>query len=434
MGSNARMLMSTAATIAIGVMTSMPSTQWTVAVDLATVSVMSRTRTADQKRPPPSHSRARSHLSDCAMPPSNPSGRPSSRLCDTDRIPGPHEAREVISAAHDIKVDVLAQIEAWVRVGPAKAGGAELEDDERRALAEHRLQQSHPGRVRAGGDHRDRAARQAANSIPRERLGERSAAVGLAHREVVEDHAVLAHSTVRLQDSSARVVGDEPDLAAAAVHLRRHRGGEADRILDRGFLVLAEVHGAVEVEEDPEVGGKRLLERLGHEPLVLGRKAPVDAAEAIARVVVAHAACFGRVVRPGAEGGGAAHLLSARRHQVRHGTDARVDEYRGPLRELQLALEEAERLAHAQRGRPKSEPSAAPVDAARFPTHELTAQRDDASGLVVVDLAEVADLDPGRRYPTLAPHLKRLFVDLTDRRRARVAQSRHRQPADGKSV
>src|SRR5437016_13855977 len=131
MGSRARMLMSTAATIAIGVMTSIPSTQWTVAVDLATVRVKSRTRTADQKRPPPSHSRARSHVADCAMPASNPSGRPSSWLGDTDRIPGPHKSGEVVSAAYDIQVDGLPKVEAWVLVWRAKVGRVDVDAAER---------------------------------------------------------------------------------------------------------------------------------------------------------------------------------------------------------------------------------------------------------------------------------------------------------------
>src|SRR5438132_4411603 len=158
----------------------------------------------------------------------------------------------------------------------------------------------------------------------------------------------------------------------------------------------------------------------------------MDAAKAVAGGVVTHAARLRRIVRPGSERGRAAHLLGAGRHQVRHRADSRIDQDRSSLGELELALEKAERLAHAQRRGPEGEPTPAAVDAARLPTHELAAERDHASRLVVIDLTEVADLDPRRGYPTLAPDLKRLFVDLADRRRARVDPARHRYPPDGK--
>ena len=103
--------------------TSMPFTHCTVEVDRATVTVNSKTRTTDQKRPPPSERRALSHsssrrfsvLSNAA---SGPASRPSG---DTYRIPGPHEAREVVALAYDVKVDVLAQVEAGVLVRAAEA-------------------------------------------------------------------------------------------------------------------------------------------------------------------------------------------------------------------------------------------------------------------------------------------------------------------------
>src|SRR5439155_857440 len=131
--------------------TSMPFTHCTVEVERATVSVKSKTRTTDQKRPPPNELRALSQrssrrfsvLSNAA---SGPASRPSG---DTYRIPGPHEAREVVAFAYDVKVDVLAQVEAGVLVRAAEAGDVEVEHDERRAAASHRLQQANPFRVRA---------------------------------------------------------------------------------------------------------------------------------------------------------------------------------------------------------------------------------------------------------------------------------------------
>src|SRR6266851_6600944 len=263
-GRIARTVSKTAPMIAIGVMTARPSTQGAVAVDLATEMVIRSTKTADQNRPPPIHSRARSSASeDRVTPPSNAASGPASRpLGDTYRIPGPHQSREVVAATHHVKVDVLAEVEADVLVRAAEARGVEVEDDKRRPPSAHRLEEAHPTRIGARSDDGDRAARKAANPIPRERLGERRASIRRAHRQVVEDEAVLAHCAVRLEHSAARVVGDQADLASAAVHLRGHRCSEADRVLDGRLLVLAEMHGAVQVEEDPEVGRQRLLESL----------------------------------------------------------------------------------------------------------------------------------------------------------------------------
>src|SRR5438477_420695 len=117
---------------------------------------------------------------------------------------------------------------------------------------------------------------------------DQSVAVGLRDGEVVEDQPVLAQRTVRLEECAARVVGDEADLAAAAVNLRRHGRGQADRVLDRRLLALAEMHLAVQVEEDPDVGRERLLEGLRHQPAVMRGERPVDAAEAVPGRVVAH--------------------------------------------------------------------------------------------------------------------------------------------------
>src|SRR5437588_8720745 len=191
--------------------TSMPSTQCTVDVERATVTVRRRTRTAVQKRPPATDSRARSHSSSRRLMPvlkaaSGPTSRP---LGDTYRISGPHQACKVVAAAHHIKVDVLAQVEARVLFRPTEAGRVEIEHDQRRAAASHRLEKPNPLRVRARGDDRDGAPRQAPAPVPGEGLRPRCAPVGLAHGEVVEDETVLPHRPVRLEQSALRVAGDQ---------------------------------------------------------------------------------------------------------------------------------------------------------------------------------------------------------------------------------
>src|SRR5712691_1831147 len=220
---------------AMGVITSIPSTQWTAAVDRATESVSRMTSAADQKRPALIDSRTRLQILPKGPGSSGNSsiGRPSRPSGDAYRIARPHQPCEVVAGANHVEVDVLAQVEARVLVRATEAGGVEVEDDQAGAPAAHGLEKAHPPRVGARRDHGDRAPGQAADAVPGERLRQRRAAVGLADRQVVEDQAVLADRAVWLEDRALGVVGDETDLAAAAVHLGGHRGGEADGVLHR---------------------------------------------------------------------------------------------------------------------------------------------------------------------------------------------------------
>ena len=265
--------------------------------------------------------------------------------------------------------------------------------------------------------------------VPGQGLRQRRPTVRLGDSQVVEDQPVLADGAVRFQDRALAVVRYETHLAAPAVHLGRHRGCQAHRILDGRVLSLAEVDVAVEIEQDPEVGRQRLLEGFRHETAVARGQRPVDAPEAVPSGVVAHAAGLRWVVGPRPEALRAADLLGARGHEIGDRPHTGIHQHRGALRQLQLLLEEAERLSQAQRGRPERHPAAAAVDAARLPAHQLSADRDDAPGLVVGDLAQVADLDPRRRHPARAAHLDGLLESLADGRRARVEATCERHPA-----
>src|SRR5437660_552905 len=297
-GSTASSPMRTAPTSATIVTTSMPGTHCAVTVDLAIASVSRNKSPALQTTPPGSSSRVRRT-------------RRSGKLTDADCISSPHEAGEVVALTHDIQVYVLPEIEGGVLVGTAEARAVEEEDDHRRAAASNRLQQAHPGLVGARRDHGDGAARQPANPVPGKRLRQRRAAVGGGHREVVEDDAVLPDRSVRLQDRPSGIVGDQAHLPAATVDLRRHGSGQAHRIFDGRLLTLAAVDVAVQVEQDPEVGGQRLLEGLRHQAGVTRRQWPVDAAEAVTGDVVTHAARVGRTVGPRYQALRAADLLGA---------------------------------------------------------------------------------------------------------------------------
>src|SRR5450759_2081388 len=338
-GSTASTAISSAPPSAIMVMTPMPLTHAAVAVDCAMANVKRKTISADHRTPPPIDDRARLQTTSWA----------SCRrvLRDANCISRPHQASEVVAPAHDIEVHVLAEIEARVLVGAAEAPDVQVEDDQSRTPAADGLQKPDPGRVGAGGDHGDGAARQPANLVPRQRLGQRRAAVGLRYGEIVEDEAVLADRAVRLEDRPLGIVRDQSDLPALTVDLRRHRGRQAHCILDRRFLAFTEVHAAVEVQQDPEVGRQRLFESLRHEPAVPSRERPMDAAEAVSCRVVADAAGLRRVVGPGAEAGRVAHLLRAWREQVGDGPDPWINEDRRALGQLEFLVEETERLAHA---------------------------------------------------------------------------------------
>src|SRR5438270_2935315 len=253
---NARTAIKTAAPSATRGMPSMPlGTQLAATVDFAIVSASANTSTADQRAEAGTAARVRSHL--VAGTPS-----PSCRLPlgETDCISRPHQPREVVALADDEQVRVVTEVERGVPVRAAEADGVDVEDDQGGAPAAHRLEQVHPIRVGARRDHRDRAPGQTADAVPGKRLAQGGAAVSLRDRQVVEDQAVLLDRPVRLQESAARVVGDEPHLTAATRHLRGDGGGEAHRVFDGGLLALADVHLAVEVEKDPDVGGQRLLE------------------------------------------------------------------------------------------------------------------------------------------------------------------------------
>src|SRR5215472_7990476 len=128
-GRSARIDIRKAAPKAIATTTSMPGTHWTVTVDFDMATVRRRTSTADQKRPPPSHSRVRSQTTLLRMPSSNPSGLPRTVSGDTYRIARPHEASEIVALPNHVQVHVLSEIEAHVLLRTAKARDVEIEDD-----------------------------------------------------------------------------------------------------------------------------------------------------------------------------------------------------------------------------------------------------------------------------------------------------------------
>src|SRR5205823_4260815 len=211
---------------------------------------------------------------------------------------------------------------------------------------------------------------------------------------------------------------------------RRHGRGQAARVLVRRLIAVAEMHLAVQVEEDPDVGRTRLLEGLRHQSAVMRGERPVDAAEAVPGRVVAHAAGLGWVVGPGAEARRRANLLRAGGQQVWDRPHAWIDEHGRPFAQPRLAAEQAERLLHPQGCRSERHPATPAINAAGLPGDAVAAYREHTAGLVVGDLTEVANLQPRRRHPAGLAHAEDLLERLADRRRTGVQPAREGDAAD----
>src|SRR5256885_16983534 len=141
---------------------------------------------------------------------------------DANCISRPHQPGEVIAAADDVQIDVLAEVEAGVAVGAAEACRVDVEDDERSPAAAHRLENADPVRFGAGRDHGDRTPGQPTHALTGERLRQRCIAVRLRDGEAVENEPVLTEGPVRLEEGAARVVGNESYLANSAVDHTSH--------------------------------------------------------------------------------------------------------------------------------------------------------------------------------------------------------------------
>ena len=124
--------MSNALASATGTTASMPGTQAAVAVDRAIMRVKSRMSTADHATAPVIEARVRLQ--------SLPGHTPGSKLlADAECISSPHQAREVVTTADHVEVDVLPEVEAGVLIRTAEAGGVEVENNHVRAPASNRL-------------------------------------------------------------------------------------------------------------------------------------------------------------------------------------------------------------------------------------------------------------------------------------------------------
>ena len=142
-----------------------------------------------------------------------------------------------------------------------------------------------PGWIeRRRDDHRGHPPAQPSDR-PDERLDERRAAVGLDRGEELHDLEVLATAAVGRQERRPADVDRHPDGAVLLEGLVRDRGRRPDRRLDRRFVAAPGLDPALEVEDDPRIGGLLEVEFLDLDLAVPRGRLPVDPVHAVARRV-----------------------------------------------------------------------------------------------------------------------------------------------------
>ena len=126
---------------------------------------------------------------------------------------------------------------------------------------------------------------------------------------------------------------------SSSISLRERPGQDRDPgifkvLIGEGQAVL---HLVVHVGKEPDVGRRVQLELFDDQPSGAGRRAPVDAAKAVSRFIVAHAGDVGGDIVRSLAHGVAAGKLAQRRHKRGHREHGRVDDNVGGR--LQFALE-----------------------------------------------------------------------------------------------
>ena len=179
---------------------------------------------------------------------------------------------------------------------------------------------------------------------------------------------------------------------------------DADADLDRGVVAGARLDGALEVEEDPDVGGLLEVELLDLDLAGPRGRRPVDPVEGVAgRVRADRRRQRRRLQRPH---GRRAAALEADRLQppARDRLEARVDDERQAVAHGRARLEEAERVAGPDLERVDPE-VAAPAERDLGDPRPLAVrpERDRPAGEGHRQGRRVVDLEPQLREPARAP-------------------------------
>ena len=240
------------------------------------------------------------------------------------------------------------------------------------------------------------------------------AAVGLDHVEPFAEH-------------------HQPDAAILVDEESGDGGGGGDGGLDRRVVALADVFAAREVEHDPKVRGGVELEGFDLERAGAQAALPVDAVDAVARLVIADAGRVGGDVVGAAAEAAFAGQVGGRHGVARQVERLGVDDQRAARAEAKLAREDVERIAAAHHDRAEVVETAAAADGLQPPgAAPARAERGDEAGAVAGQLGALLELEPELGDARLVDHFKALDDQLAGLHAVAAARHPHAQAEPGR--
>ena len=274
------------------------------------------------------------------------------------------------------------------------------------------------------------------------------------HGQRFQDLVDLTLAAVGLDDFPPPPVGDEAHRPSPRQEVLGQRGRRGHRILlgagdELQLLPLlpqhrwpspfhlgnpgrGHVHGAVHVQEEPHVGGGVELEFLDHQLARAGRGTPVDAVEAVAGGVVAHAGHVGGDVVGAAAHGLAAGQVAHRRRKGRDVHGGRIDDDGGGGRQVALQVEEAQRVAAAEGHGAQAEAPPLLAVGAYHPALPLPAAEgvEHAAGEMPRQRGVIAHLQPELGQDGAVADLELLLGHFSHLRAAAAGEAAHLYPGD----
>jgi hypothetical protein len=247
--------------------------------------------------------------------------------------------------------------------GARKLAGVQQQRRGRVAPLSQMQQFAGPGWIGGRGDDDDGAAAAAGGVQIAQQPVQRIARHGFSLGQRLQDAPKLQLAALGRQLAAGRGQADAPVLGQ---HLRCQRGGQGNGILQGALDPLARVARRIQIQHHPQIAGRLQIELFDHEGEAarlhaahVGRLAPVDGAQRIARRVGAHRGHGGGGLMGAALGAGQARGQAAQQAQIGQHHGPRIDQYRAHIRIGHHHLEQAQRVAAAQLPRAEAEDAAA---------------------------------------------------------------------------
>ena len=218
---------------------------------------------------------------------------------------------------------------------------------------------------------------------------------------------MLLRAAGRVQQHRLPPERHQPQHAVGLEEVVGERGCDADAVLFRALVAVACLDAGVQVEKEGDVARRVHLERLHHQPVEARGGAPVDAVVAVAGLIVTDGGGVrGDVVRAAANGA-LARELSGRHPEVGELLRQREDDERMADAVAAAEVEQAERVAGADRDRSHGEHAAAAAGQAQLPvTLAVGGQGDDGARRRAGHIRGILQLQPQLRVEGAAaqPH------------------------------